>query len=181
MADATAATSTGAGPTGGIDPQGRTLASCAYAATAAELAYRLDYPLAPSRGVRVVALDAGAVDVIAAAAHEQWSSARFLVAEATSREPQDLTLRGLGGAETSLEEQLMDADVIMMVATDDVAADGAYQLGRAGWERSIMTAGLVVGGLEAPQVVGALRPHARVLLPSADASDVVDLLTALRA
>ena len=75
----------------------------------------------------------------------------------------------------------MDADVIMMVATDDVAADGAYQLGRAGWERSIMTAGLVVGGLEAPQVVGALRPHARVLLPAADSSDVVDLLTALRA
>jgi hypothetical protein len=28
--------------------------------------------------------------------------------------------------------------------------------------------------------VAALRPHARVLLPSADELDVVDLLTALR-
>jgi hypothetical protein len=28
--------------------------------------------------------------------------------------------------------------------------------------------------------VAALRPHARVLLPTADETDVVDLLTALR-
>lgn len=167
--------------TGRPAPQTQTLASCARAATAAELAYRLDYPLAPSRGVRVVALDAGAVEVAAAAAHEEWHSARFLTCSATSREPDDLQLRGLGGAVTSVDEQLMDADVILMIATDDTSADCAYQLGRAGWERSIMTAGLVIGGLEAPNVVAALRPHARVLLPSADASDVVDLLHALRA
>ncbi len=158
-----------------------TLSSCARAATAEELRYRIDYPLAPSRGVRVVALDAGAVGVAARAAAESWATARFLSCSATSREPGDLVLTGLGGAPTSLEEQLMDADVILMVATDDTAADCAHQLGRAGWERSIMTAGLVVGGLEAPQVVAALRPHARVLLPSADESDLVDLLSALRA
>lgn len=159
----------------------QTLSSCARAVTAEELRFRIDYPLAPSRGVRVVALDDGAAEVAARAAAGSWHSARFLSCSAASREPADLVLTGVGGAQTSLDEQLMDADVILMVATDDSASDCAYQLGRAGWERSIMTAGLVVGGLEAPQVVAALRPHARVLLPSADESDLVDLLSALRA
>ena len=163
------------------DPLTQTLSSCARAATAEELRYRIDYPLAPSRGVRVIALDAGAAEVASRAAAGSWASARFMACTATSREPEDLLLTGVGGAPTSLEEQLMDADVILMVATDDSASDCAYQLGRAGWERSIMTAGLVVGGLQAPQVVAALRPHARVLLPSADESDLVDLLSALRA
>jgi hypothetical protein len=36
-------------------------------------------------------------------------------------------------------------------------------------------------GREADGAVAALRPHARVLLPSADEHDVTDLLTALRA
>ncbi len=44
-----------------------------------------------------------------------------------------------------------------------------------------MTAGLVLGdGFEAEDAVAALRPHARVLLLSADESDVFELLTALR-
>lgn len=160
---------------------GYPLASCARAATSAELAYRLDYPLAFSRGVRVVALDPGAIEVAVTAAQTEWHTARFLACSALSREPEDLELRDLGGEMTSIDEQLVDVDVIVMIATDDTSADCAYQFGRAGWERSIMTAGLVVGGLEAPQVVAALRPHARVLLPSADESDVVNLLTALRA
>lgn len=164
-----------------VDTLGQTLSSCARAATAEELRYRIDYPLAPSRGVRVVALDAGAAEVSARAAAQSWFSARFLTCSATSRDPGDLVLSGVGGAPTTVDEQLIDADVILMIATDDSAADCAYQMGRAGWERSIMTAGLVVGGLEAPGVVAALRPHARVLLPSADETDVVDLLSALRA
>jgi hypothetical protein len=45
-----------------------------------------------------------------------------------------------------------------------------------------MTAGFVLGdGYEADDAVAALRPHTRVLLPTADESDVVEVLTALRA
>jgi hypothetical protein len=44
-----------------------------------------------------------------------------------------------------------------------------------------MTAGLVLGdGSQTHGAVAALRPHARVLLPTADESDLVELLTALR-
>ena len=44
-----------------------------------------------------------------------------------------------------------------------------------------MTAGLVLGDGVQTRRRRALRPHARVLLPTADESDVVELLTALRA
>lgn len=155
------------------------LSSCARAATAAEARHRIDVPLAPARGARVVALDAGAAGVVARVAGQSWTSARFFVCEGDA---DDLRLRGIGGPTTDLAVQLVDADVVVMIATENAGAGCAYGIGRACWERSIMTAGLVLGdGFEAQEAVAALRPHARVLLPSADETDVVELLTALRA
>ena len=43
-----------------------------------------------------------------------------------------------------------------------------------------MTAGPGAGRRVSTEAVAALRPHARVLLPTADESDLVELLTALR-
>jgi hypothetical protein len=153
--------------------------SCARAATSAEARYRIDVPIAPSRGARVIALDPGAAAVAARVAGQEWASARFLVCEGGA---ETLRLRGMGGAEADLSEQLDGADVVVMVATQDSGAACAYALGKACWERSIMTAAVVLGdGSQAEQAVAALRPHARVLLPAGDESDVADLLVALRA
>lgn len=153
--------------------------SCARAATAAEARYRIDAPIVPSRGARVIALDDGAATIAARVAGQQWASARFLVCEAG---PDALQLRGIGGPCADLAEHLDGADVVVMIATQDAGAACAYEIGRACWERSIMTAGIVLGdGSDAEHAVAALRPHARVLLPSGDESDVVELLTALRA
>lgn len=153
--------------------------SCARAATAAEARYRIDVPIAPSRGARVIALDEGAAVVAAGIAGQEWASARFLICE---RGPEALQLRGIGGPAADLAEHLAGADVVVMIATRDAGAACAHAIGRACWERSIMTAGIVLGdGFEAEHAVAALRPHARVLLPSADESDVAELLTALRA
>ena len=154
--------------------------SCARATTAAEARYRIDNPIAPARGTRVIALDAGAAEVASRVAAEPWANARFFVCEGSDAD--HVYLRGIGGAPADLVEQLQDADVVVMVATEDGGAACAYAIGRACWERAIMTAGLVLGdGSAAENAVAALRPHARVLLPSADESDVVELLTALRA
>ena len=154
--------------------------SCARAATAAEARYRIDVPIAPARGVRVIALDEGAAAVASRAAAECWSNARFFVCEGA--EGDRLSLRGIGGATAELVDQLFDADVVVMVATEDAGAAAAYAIGKACWERSIMTAGLVLGeDADAHAAVAALRPHARVLLPSADETDVLELLSALRA
>ena len=153
--------------------------SCARAATAAESRYRVDAPIAPSRGARVIALDAGAAAVAARVAGQEWATARFLLCEGDADRVQ---LRGIGGSPADLDEQLARADVVVMIASEDAGAACAYAIGRACWERSIMTAGIVLGdGYEAEHAVAALRPHARVLLPSADETDVVELLTALRA
>lgn len=153
--------------------------SCAVAATAAESRYRIDVPIAPSRGARVVALDAGAAEATSRVAAGQWAGARFLTCDPAAA---GLALLGVGGAPVDLADQLDRADVVVMIASADSAAACASALGRACWERGIMTAGVVLGdGLQAQQAVAALRPHARVLLPAADESDVTELLSALRA
>jgi hypothetical protein len=154
--------------------------SCARAATAAEARYRIDAPIAPARGARVIALDQRAAGVASRVAGESWSNARFFVCE--GGESEGLRLKGIGGSAAEFAEQLVEADVVVMVATEDAGAACAYAIGKACWERSIMTAGIVLSdGYEAADAVAALRPHARVLLPSADETDVVELLTALRA
>lgn len=161
------------------------LSSCARAASATESAYRIDAAIAPARAARIVALDSGAATVARSVATQPWTSARFFVCEGVATpEPSTvgLLLRELDGAPASLDAELDRADVVVMIATEDSGADCAHALGRICWSRSIQTAGLVLGdGYEAADAVAALRPHARVLLPSADESDVVELLTALRA
>jgi hypothetical protein len=165
------------------------LSSCARAASAAEARFRIDRPIAPSRAGRVVALDAQAAEVLARTARLEWANARFYVCEAPAPADaaagDDVVLRGIDGGPATLADELASASVVVMVATDDAGADCAYALGKACWERGVQTAGLVLGdgtrgGTAAAAAVAALRPHARVLLPSADEDDVVDLLTALR-
>lgn len=153
--------------------------SCARAATAAEARYRIQRPVAPARAPRIIALDDGAVEIVRRTAELQWANARFYACE-----PADGTvmLRGIEGRPATLADELASADVVVMIATNDRGAGCAYTIGKACWQRSVMTAGLVVSDDDAAdRAVAALRPHARVLLPGADESDVVELLTALRA
>jgi hypothetical protein len=160
------------------------LSSCARAATAEETRYRIDAPIAPARGARIVALDHGALAVIERVAAGSWANSRFFVCEdSPGGDPDDVALRGIGGAPAVLAEQLADADVVVLVAMEDGGSPGcAAAIGKACAERGIMTAGLVIGnGYRHGAALAALRPHARVLLPSADENDVIDLLTALRA
>jgi cobyrinic acid a,c-diamide synthase len=130
----------------------------------------------------VVALDHAAAEVVRRAAGLEWANARFSVCEAVPGAVDGALLRGLDGTPATLADELASADVVVMVATGDSGAGCAYTLGKACWERGIQTAGVVLGdGSQADDAVAALRPHARVLLPTADESDVVELLTALRA
>ena len=158
------------------------LSSCARAATAAEARFRIDAPV-ESRRARVVALDEPAAEVLRSVAALEWASARFFVCDAvgTGVSTDDFLLRGIDGGPAVLGSELDGAHVVVMVATQDSGAGCAYAIGKACWERAIMTAGLVLGdGCRTHDAVAALRPHARVLLPTADESDLVELLTALR-
>ena len=161
------------------------LSSCARAASAAEARFRIDKPIAPSRAGRVIALDEQAAEVLRRTAQMEWANARFYVCASADEDADSVLLRGIDGGPATLADELASASVVVMVATSDAGAACAYALGKACWERGVQTAGLVLGdgthgGTAAAAAVAALRPHARVLLPSADELDVVDLLTALR-
>jgi hypothetical protein len=156
----------------------------ARSASASEARYRITVPLAPARNARVIALDRRAEAVARHIAAGPWAAAGFYTCDATSVAGQDderLPLRGLDGATVTLVDILADTDVVVVLATDDSGRAQAAAVGRACGARAIMTAGLVLGdGFEAEDAVAALRPYARVLLLSADESDVFELLTALR-
>ncbi|MET7398224.1 hypothetical protein ABZS66_32515 [Dactylosporangium sp. NPDC005572] len=164
------------------------LNSCARAATAAEARYRIDAPIAPSRGTRVVALDDGAAAVVRRAAQQHHGGAHFLSCRSVEM-PADGDLAGIAdvllvrddGSEARLSAELAGADAAVMVATTDEAAAAARAIGDACTLQGIMTAGLVLAGQDTRVTVSALRPHARVLMVTHDEQDLTELLTALRA
>jgi hypothetical protein len=164
------------------------LSSCARAATAAEARFRVDAPIAGQRAARVVALDDGASAVVRKAAEQHWGGARFYTYDAGAHlvdgdaELADIALRTTDGSEARLSEELIDADVMVMIATADDGAEAASAIGNACTLRGIMTAGLILSeGRDARAATSALRPHARVLLRSTGEHVVTDVLTALRA
>jgi hypothetical protein len=154
------------------------LNSCARATTAREAAFRIDYPLAPARATRVVALDGAALAVVRRAASQSWHRCRFFGAEAAT----PMQLRSVQGEVASLSAELADADTVVMLASSDEAADAASAIGAACTDRGIMTAGLVLADAGAmTAALRALRPHARMLLVPADGDDLIELLRAVRA
>ncbi|TAN20394.1 MAG: 3-methyl-2-oxobutanoate hydroxymethyltransferase [Actinomycetota bacterium] len=160
--------------------------TAAHASSAAELRYRMNYPLAPSRGVRVVALDSGAEAVVRQVSKSGWNKARFYVAETNLNTqgiqgaPVEVVLHGFDGAVASLNDELEDVDSTIMVATSDFGSEAAATIGAACSVRGIMTAGLVLGE-DTENTVSALRPYAQVLLVPADDADLEAILTAMRA
>lgn len=153
----------------------------ARAASASEARHRITVPLAPARDARVIALDPRAAAVARRVADGPWAAAGFYTCDAAPGGNGELPMRDLGGTASALADLLTGTDVVVVLATDDSGRAQAAEIGRSCAERGIMTAGLVLGdGFEAQDAVAALRPYARVLLLSADESDVVELLTALR-
>jgi hypothetical protein len=139
--------------------------SCARAASAEEARFRIDRPIG-GRAALVIALDDEAAAVVDRVAELPWHGARFF------RRPDAL----------DLEQELVDADVAIMIATADADGDVAETIARACAERGIMTSGLVLGEqLDVGAAVSALRPYARNLMVTEDEEDVAAVLTALRA
>lgn len=113
-----------------------------------------------------------------------------------------VALREIGGSSFALTDELTATDVVVVVATGSTGRDYAAAIGQVCRARAIMTAGVVLGttspntaardaadgaaditagtSADTSDPVAALRPYARVLLPTADEADLVELLTALR-
>jgi predicted amino acid dehydrogenase len=163
------------------------LNSCARAATAAEARFRIDRPIA-GRSARVVALDEEATEVVRRVSEQPWNGARFFTSEGGTSvvngnsAPADIVLRAIDGSESRLSDELVDTDVVIVIATSDDGAPVASAIARACVEAGVMMAGLILGERhELGAAVSALRPYAPVLMVTGDEDDVTEVLTALRA
>jgi hypothetical protein len=163
------------------------VSTSARATTAGEARYRLDYPLAPARAPRVIALDRGADAIVRRVAALPWDSARFYLStgaptsDGNGGDPDDLWLKEAAGLDARLSDVLAGVDAVIMVATNDEGASTAALVGAACTDRAIMSAGIIVGEHVVDRTVAALRPHARILLVSEDQGDLDALLLAVRA
>jgi hypothetical protein len=139
--------------------------ACASAATAEEASYRINREIG-GRKALIVALDEGASNVVDRVAERPWGAAQFF------RTP-DID---------AVVAELEDADVVIVVGTAEADGEAASELARAGAERGIMLAGLILGAQdEVGDAVSTLRPYARNLMITEDEDDVAAVLTALRA
>jgi len=139
--------------------------ACASAATAEEASYRVNREIG-GRKALIVALDEGASNVVDRVAERPWGAAQFF------RTP-DID---------AVVAELEDADVVIVVGTAEADGEAASELARAGAERGIMLAGLILGAQdEVGDAVSTLRPYARNLMITEDEDDVAAVLTALRA
>lgn len=164
------------------------LNGCALAATAAEARFRMAGTTPASRRTRVVALDGHAAEVVGRLAAGHVGQAGFLSyrpgapVTGANGEATDVELTAADGSSVRLQDELAEADLVVLVASGDDGAVAAAAIGDAATRRGIMTSGLVLGGgRSASAAISALRPHARVLLRSQDHDDLPDVLTALRA
>jgi hypothetical protein len=163
------------------------LNSCARAATAAEARFRIDAPEPATRATRIIALDEGAEGIVRREGERPWGGAHFLAFRSSTPSSDgssgDAELVTTDGSPRRLSDELAEADVALLVATSNSAADAADAIGRSCADRRIMTAGIVMpdGDGNADLAIVALRPYAVVLLISPDNADIRELLTALRA
>lgn len=162
------------------------LNSCARAATAAEARYRIDYPEPPRRASRVIALDHKAAGLVRRLADRYWRGGHFLVfetfvpANGVDGSRFDATMRTSDGATVLLSDELHEADVVVVVASEEVREEVASLVGDACAKRRVMSAGLVVSQGAVDVAVSALRPNAMVLVVLKDEDDIEPILTALR-
>jgi hypothetical protein len=167
------------------------LSSCARAATAAELRYRVQYPNSLARNVRIFALDAAAAEAMYAITEDPWNGAHFLTLAATGAidparvHASDLPLSHPDGTSARLEAELEGADIVVLLATSATVEGAAEVIARACFERNITCAGLALSRGRArssiERVVTAMRRFTRVLVVAEDPDFIPAMLTALRA
>ena len=175
-----------------FDPNHPTLLSgCARAATAAEARFRVQYPNSKKRSSRIFALDARAAEAMYAITEDPWNDAHFLTVSGTARldpdatQAADLPLAAPDGSPANLADELVGADLVVLLAAEGGPEGAAEVIAREAYNRKIMCAGLVlVAGQKESAVdgvVNSIRGFASVLVVARDNDFIPAMLTALRA
>src|ERR1700722_10794168 len=161
--------------------------------SAAEAKFRINAPNSRPRTVKVIALDAPSERVVKELARSPWQRASFLTASAFSGAPragEPFSMGGwlndLAGRTRDLIAEVDSADLVVMVASAGENAAAAALIGEACNLKHVMTTALILGGASSSdevlsKMLGALRPHAMMLVISSADEYIKDMLTALRA
>lgn len=160
--------------------------------TAAEAAFRVQYPNSKARRSVVIVLDADSRHVLDEAADLPWNGARFFTLARTEPLSQalgqivvDVVLTGQDGTESRLSEEVTNADVVVMIASAGHAAESAAAIGNICFVRNVMTTGLILRekheNADNSVTLKNMRPYAAMLVVASGDDYIPAMLSALRA
>ena len=160
------------------------LSQSARATTAEEARYRVDYPNATPRRIRIIALDRSAEGVVRRLARGAWNGASFMTAVRGEAAPD--WLGSLAGDALNLLEQISAADAVVTVSTAGESAEDVAIIAEVCHSRRIMLTALVIDPDALPdaqllRTVTPLRACASMLVVAKGEEYVEAMLTALRA
>jgi hypothetical protein len=162
--------------------------------TAKEATFRVQYANSRPRAIKVIGLDAPAVDIVRrVAAQRQWANATFFTSLAGEWDPKRppgtpvrASLTDIEGNQCDLVEEIATADLIVMLCSAGESADAASLVAELCSMKRVMITGLLLkpeGSTDAElaHTLKSLRPFAPMLVISSGEDYVGEMLGALRA
>lgn len=160
--------------------------------TAAEAAFRVEYPNSRPRRSLVVVLDEASRHVLSEVADLPWNGARFFTFKGTepvssglATLPVEAILKAADGNAVRLTDEILNADVVVMITSAGESAAAAAAVGNIAFVNNVMTTGLVLtAGHEADdasETLRNLRPYAAMLVVATGEDYIPAMLAALRA
>jgi hypothetical protein len=169
------------------------LSESARMSSAAEARFRVQAPNSKPRAIKVIALDAASEPVLRRLAGATWEHAAFFRVSgenggsiASASGSAGGTLTDLSGQSASIQGEVNNADLVIMLASPGGKAEAAAFVGQACSQRRVMTTTLIVGNNAASdddlsRTLVQVRPWSLMLVIARTDDYISDMLSALRA
>ena len=160
------------------------LSESARMSSAAEARFRLQASPPTSRALNVVALDPACDGLVARLATHAWNSVAFFPASALGDAP-TRTAAAAGGRTGNLLEEMVAADLVVMIASSGGDAQGASVIGEICSLQRVTTTTLVVHAAPATdqalsKTLAQVRPWSLMVVVVSDESYVESILRSFR-
>jgi hypothetical protein len=161
--------------------------------SASEARFRLQSPNSKPREIKVFALDAPSDALVRRLAERSWNHATFLTASSfpaahqdNRRGAMDGWLTDLGGRRRNLMDEVVAADLVVMVAMPDGNAQAAAVIGAVCSDMRVNTAAFISASTSSSEeavskTLAQLRPWSLMVVIAKSEDYIEDMLVALRA
>ena len=163
------------------------LSESARMSSAAEARFRVQAPNSKPRAIKVIALDAASDAVMQRLAGTAWEHTKFFrVSPGNGGTSPSGTLTDVSGQPASIQSEINNADLVIMLASPGGRAQAAALVGQACSLRRVMTTTLIVANSAASdealsQTLVQVRPWSLMLVIARTDDYIADMMTALRA